>query len=275
MLLITVTIHWASFMYQEQCKTMCIISIQSMRVGWLYICLFCPHNCMSCFITWVAIKVIFSWLNILMSMTLASLFHFASSLWIAFLIQKLRLFLITLKGRKGSFNPCTSGSAFQLLTLLHGVIITVWSCLVTFTLTSCLEPFLLFQTLSKLQRFFFCFVLFLRKDNTIFSVLFLAMVAPYLRFQLSSKHFHQQNQRPHSWLKWSCLCTHSGKKKKKKICLPMRCRFDLCIRKIPWRRKWQLTPIFLPEKIHGQRSLTGYTTWGRKRVGQDLATKQQ
>ena len=160
MLLITVTIHWASFMYQEQCKTMCIISIQSMRVGWLYICLFCPHNCMSCFITWVAIKVIFSWLNILMSMTLASLFHFASSLWIAFLIQKLRLFLITLKGRKGSFNPCTSGSAFQLLTLLHGVIITVWSCLVTFTLTSCLEPFLLFQTLSKLQRFFvlFCFV---------------------------------------------------------------------------------------------------------------------
>ena len=28
--------------------------------------------------------------------------------------------------------------------------------------------------------------------------------------------------------------------------------------KIPWRRKWQPTPVFLPGKFHGQRSLTGY-----------------
>ena len=26
----------------------------------------------------------------------------------------------------------------------------------------------------------------------------------------------------------------------------------------PWRRKWQLTPVFLPEESHGQRSLAGY-----------------
>ena len=45
------------------------------------------------------------------------------------------------------------------------------------------------------------------------------------------------------------------------------------VRKIPWRRKWQPTPIFLPEKSHGQRSLAGYSTWGCKRVGHDLATK--
>ena len=30
----------------------------------------------------------------------------------------------------------------------------------------------------------------------------------------------------------------------------------------PWTRKWQPTPIFLPGKLHGQRSLVGYSTWG-------------
>ena len=34
--------------------------------------------------------------------------------------------------------------------------------------------------------------------------------------------------------------------------------------KIPWRRKWQPTPIFLPGKSHGQRSLADYGPWGRK-----------
>ena len=32
----------------------------------------------------------------------------------------------------------------------------------------------------------------------------------------------------------------------------------------PWRRKWQLTPVFLPREFHGQRSLMGYSPWGRK-----------
>ena len=31
-----------------------------------------------------------------------------------------------------------------------------------------------------------------------------------------------------------------------------------------WRRKWQATPIFLPGKSHGQRSLVGCSPWGRK-----------
>ena len=31
-----------------------------------------------------------------------------------------------------------------------------------------------------------------------------------------------------------------------------------------WRRKWQPTPVFLPGKSHGQRSLGGYSPWGRK-----------
>ena len=41
-----------------------------------------------------------------------------------------------------------------------------------------------------------------------------------------------------------------------------------------WRRKWQASPVFLPGKSHGQRSLTGHNPWHHKRVGQDLATKQ-
>ena len=35
--------------------------------------------------------------------------------------------------------------------------------------------------------------------------------------------------------------------------------FNLWVRKIPWKRKWQLTPVFLPGKFHGQRSLVGYS----------------
>ena len=30
--------------------------------------------------------------------------------------------------------------------------------------------------------------------------------------------------------------------------------FDPWVRKIPWKRKWQLTPVFLPGKSHGQRA---------------------
>ena len=41
-------------------------------------------------------------------------------------------------------------------------------------------------------------------------------------------------------------------------------RFDPWDRKIPWRRKWQPTPVFLPRKSHGQRSLVGYSPWDCK-----------
>ena len=52
-----------------------------------------------------------------------------------------------------------------------------------------------------------------------------------------------------------------------------RWRFDLWVRKICWRRKWQSTPVFLPGESHGQRSLVGYSPWGGKRVRHGLATK--
>ena len=41
-------------------------------------------------------------------------------------------------------------------------------------------------------------------------------------------------------------------------------RFDPWIGKILWRRKWWSTPVFLPGKSHGQRSLAGYGPWGQK-----------
>ena len=46
--------------------------------------------------------------------------------------------------------------------------------------------------------------------------------------------------------------------------------------KIPWRRKWQPIPVFLPGKSHGQRSLVGYIQlYGGARVRQNLANTQQ
>ena len=41
-------------------------------------------------------------------------------------------------------------------------------------------------------------------------------------------------------------------------------RFNSCIGKIPWRRKWQRTPVSLPGKSHGQRSLVDCSPRGRK-----------
>ena len=40
--------------------------------------------------------------------------------------------------------------------------------------------------------------------------------------------------------------------------------FNPWIGKIPWRRAWQPTPVFLPGESHGQRSLVGYSSWGHK-----------
>ena len=47
----------------------------------------------------------------------------------------------------------------------------------------------------------------------------------------------------------------------------MRYGFDSGVEKIPCRRKWQPTPVSLPGKSHGGRSLEGYSPWGRKELG--------
>ena len=65
---------------------------------------------------------------------------------------------------------------------------------------------------------------------------------------------------------------------KESACQYRRCRFDPCgfdVGKIPWRKKWQLTPVFLPWRSYGQKSLVGYSPWGWKRIENDLAIKTQ
>ena len=58
----------------------------------------------------------------------------------------------------------------------------------------------------------------------------------------------------------SCQCRRHRKRK-----------FDPWVRKIPWRKKWLPTPVFLPKKSHGQRSLLGYSPWS----GEESNTTEQ
>ena len=60
------------------------------------------------------------------------------------------------------------------------------------------------------------------------------------------------------------MCSTCGKEP---ACQYRRCKrhgFDPWVWKIPWRRKWQPTQFLLPGESHGQRSLMGYSPWGRK-----------
>ena len=56
---------------------------------------------------------------------------------------------------------------------------------------------------------------------------------------------------------------------KESTCQDRRCRrygFDPWVGKIPWSRKWKLTPVLLPGKFHGQGSLEGCSPWGHKEL---------
>ena len=47
----------------------------------------------------------------------------------------------------------------------------------------------------------------------------------------------------------------------------LQCRrpmFNAWVRKIPWKREWLPTPVFLPGEFYGQRSLVGYSPWSHK-----------
>ena len=57
------------------------------------------------------------------------------------------------------------------------------------------------------------------------------------------------------WLRWQRIC--------------LQCRklgFNSWVRKIPWRREKHPPPVLLPGEFHGQRSLVGYSPWGRKEL---------
>ena len=57
------------------------------------------------------------------------------------------------------------------------------------------------------------------------------------------------------WLRWWRICLQFG-----------RPEFDPWVRKIPWRREWLPTPVFLPGEFHGQKSLEGYSPCGHKEL---------
>ena len=67
------------------------------------------------------------------------------------------------------------------------------------------------------------------------------------------------------YVRWGFPGSTSGKKKNKtkksayKCRRQKRCRFHLWVRKFPWRRAWQTTPVFLPGESNGQRNLAGYS----------------
>ena len=48
--------------------------------------------------------------------------------------------------------------------------------------------------------------------------------------------------------------------------------FDPWAGKMPWRRNWLPTPVFLPGEFHEQRRLVGYSPWGRKELDMTDAT---
>ena len=62
---------------------------------------------------------------------------------------------------------------------------------------------------------------------------------------------------------------------KESTCQCRRRGFDPWVRKIPWDKKWQRTPLFLPWQSHGQKRLAGYSPWHHKRVRHNWVTKQQ
>ena len=96
-----------------------------------------------------------------------------------------------------------------------------------------------------------------------------------LRFLLQLCHIHCMNVSlslgvyfhwcQHQWKKkhlWASLVAQMVKS------LPAYGRpgFHPWVRRIPWRREWQPTPVFLPGKSHGERSLEGYSLWGHREL---------
>ena len=59
---------------------------------------------------------------------------------------------------------------------------------------------------------------------------------------------------------------HSGKESACQSGTHWRLGFDSWVREIPWRRKWQPPPVFLPGESHGKKSLVGYCPWGHKEL---------
>ena len=58
-----------------------------------------------------------------------------------------------------------------------------------------------------------------------------------------------------------------GSDSKESVCNTTGPRLNPRVGKIPWRREWQPTPVFLPGEFHEQKSLVGCSLWGCKESG--------
>ena len=90
---------------------------------------------------------------------------------------------------------------------------------------------------------------------------------PYIYLSQSIKSFQDapiSNQGFPRWL--------SGKESACQCRRHKRHEFDPGVRNIPWRRKWQSTPVSLSGKSHGERNLAGYSPWSCK---ESYMTEQQ
>ena len=100
----------------------------------------------------------------------------------------------------------------------------------------------------------------------------------FSRINFIRNYFWLSPEEQREWL-GSSLAFPGGASGKKSDCQcrrRKRNRFDPRVRKIPWRREWLPTPVFLPGKSHGQRSLEGYSSRGCKEsdTTEQLSTAQ-
>ena len=90
------------------------------------------------------------------------------------------------------------------------------------------------------------------------------------QFLICKKQTNKQKNARICEAQYSQVCLHTGfpggSVVKRQPANARRRRFDPWVRKIPWRRRWQPTPGFLPGESHEQRSLVGYSPWGHKEL---------
>ena len=85
----------------------------------------------------------------------------------------------------------------------------------------------------------------------IYIVVFISGIEQYDLVVYTHTHTHTHTHTASQVASWSRICLQCR-----------RHRFDPWVRRIPWRRKWQPTPVFLPRKSQGQSSLVGLNPWG-------------
>ena len=99
-----------------------------------------------------------------------------------------------------------------------------------------------------------------------------AMVFPIIMYGCeSSRNIKKtESQRIDAFGMWRW---NSGKESTCQCRKCRRLRFSPWVGKIPWSRKCQHTPVFLPGESHGQCSLEGYSPWGREELDRTVCTQ--